>query len=241
LARERLQKILSRAGVASRRKVEELVLAGRVQLNGTVVKELGLRVDPSKDHIRVDGRLIKKLEPKVYVLMNKPRGILCTRMDPLGRPLVTDLLKGKKMRLYPAGRLDGDSEGLLILTNDGEFCQRMTHPRYQKQRTYHVKVRGRPGLQEIGTLRRGVTLSDGRTLPAEVTLMRGLKANSWWRVVVREGRNRLVRRMFQKIGHPVLRLRRVRYGPLTLGDLKPGDYRYLTREEVSYWLDPGGQ
>ncbi len=212
---------------------------GRVQVNGAVVTRLDFKADPLEDHIRVDGKLIKRLEPKVYIVLNKPRGILCTRRDPLGRPVVTDLFKGVKFRIYPVGRLDVDSEGLVLLTNDGDFFQRIIHPRYEKPRTYLVKVKGIPDGKAIRRLRQGVKLSDGPTLPAEVKLFRALRANSWWRVVVREGRNRLVRRMFQEIHHPVLRLVRVKYGSLEIGGLKPGQYRYLSREEVDFLLEPG--
>jgi len=239
MTRERLQKVLAKAGIASRRKAEELVREGRVQVNGTVVTRLDFKADPLRDHIRVDGKRIKRLEPKVYILFNKPRGVLCTRMDPLGRPVLTDLVKGMKFRLYPVGRLDADSEGLVILTTDGDFCQRMTHPKYQKPRTYLVKVKGMPDRREIQLLRQGVGLSDGPAQAAEVKLISALRVNSWWRVMVREGRNRLVRRMFQNINHPVLRLRRVRYGPLGLRDLKPGDHRYLSPEEVDCLLESG--
>jgi 23S rRNA pseudouridine2605 synthase len=239
LARERLQKILSRAGIASRRKAERLVQTGRVQVNGTVITQLDFKADPSSDHIRVDGKRIKRLEPKIYIAVNKPRGVLCTRMDPLGRPVITDLLKGVKCHPYPVGRLDADSEGLVILTTDGDFFQRTAHPRYHTPRIYLVKVKGMPESESIRLLRQGVRLRDGMTQPADVHLIRALKANSWWKAVVKEGRNRLVRRMFEKTGHPVLRLRRVKYGPVGLGDLKPGQYRYLTREEVNSLLGPG--
>lgn len=236
MARERLQKILAKAGIASRRGAERLVQEGRVQVNGSVVTRLDFKADPLNDHIRVDGKLIKRLEPKVYIVLNKPRGVLCTRIDPSGRPVVTDLVKGSKLRLYPVGRLDADSEGLVILTTDGDFFHRVVHPRYQKPRTYLVKVKGMPDAREVQLLRQGVKLRDGPTQPARVKLIRALRVNSWWQVVVREGRNRLVRRMFQTIHHPVLRLRRLKYGPLGLGDLKPGHYRHLTREEVELLL-----
>jgi len=236
LSKERLQKILSRAGITSRRKAERLVQEGRVQVDGRVVTRLDFKADPMKDHIRVDGRLIKKLEPRTYIILNKPRGVLCTLKDPLGRPVVTDLLKSARLRLYPVGRLDADSDGLVILTNDGEFFQNMAHPRYQNPRTYRVKVRGVPDSRKIQLLREGMKLPDGRTQPAKVRLIKRLKANSWWKVVVREGRNRLVRRMFQKIDHPVLRLQRVRYGSLGLGGLRPGQYRYLTADEINMLL-----
>ncbi len=238
MPKERLQKILSKAGIASRREAERLVREGRVQVDGHVVTRLDFKADTVKDHIRVDGRLIKKLEPRTYIILNKPRGVLCTRKDPLGRPVVTDLLKSVRFRLYPVGRLDADSEGLVILTNDGEFFQNMAHPRYQNPRTYRVKVKGVPDSRKIQLLREGMKLPDGRTQPAKVGLIKTLKANSWWRVVVREGRNRLVRRMFQKIDHPVLRLQRVKYGSLGLGGLRPGQYRHLTADEINMLRKP---
>ena len=197
-----------------------------------VVTQLDFKADPSNDHIRVDGKLIKRLEPKIYIALNKPRGVLCTRMDPLGRPVVTDLLKGVKCHPYPVGRLDADSEGLVILTTDGDFFQRTAHPKHHTPRTYLVKVKGLPDEREVRLLRRGIRLDDGMTQPADVRLIKSLKVNSWWTVIVREGRNRLVRRMFDKIHHPVLRLRRVMYGSVALGQLRPGQYRYLSRDEV---------
>ena len=223
---------MSKAGIASRRKAETLVREGRVQVNGVVVTQLDFKADASEDHIRVNGKLIKRLEPKVYIALNKPRGFLCTRMDPLGRPVVTDLLKGVKCHPYPVGRLDADSEGLVILTTDGDFFQRTAHPRHHTRRTYLVKVKGLPDRTEVRLLRRGIKLDDGMTQPADVRLIKALKANSWWTVVVREGRNRLVRRMFEKIRHPVLRLRRVKYGSVEFGQLRPGQYRFLRRDEV---------
>jgi len=233
LDRERLVKVLAKAGIASRRGAARLIKEGRVRVNGTVVTRLDFKADLRQDHIRVDGKLIKKLEPKIYILLNKPRGVLCTRRDPMGRPVVTDLIKGPKYRLYPVGRLDSDSEGLVVLTTDGDFFHRIVHPRYQKPRTYLVKVKGLPEPEQIKHLRRGIKLDDGPTQPCEVRLLRTMKANSWWQVTVREGRNRLVRRMFQSIHHPVLRLVRVGYGSLTLGGLRPGQYRNLTPEEVA--------
>jgi pseudouridine synthase len=239
MTKERLQKVLSKAGIASRRTTEKLVREGRVQVDGIVVTRLDHKADPATDHIRVDGRLIKRLEPKIYVLLNKPRGVLCTRVDPLGRPVVTDLIKKVRFRLYPVGRLDGDSEGLVILTNDGDFFQRVTHPRYQNPRTYLVKVKGMPAADRIQLIRRGVKLRDGRTGNARVELVKRLRVNSWWQVVVKEGRNRLVRRMFEKIGHPVIRLVRVKYGSIGLGGLRSGQYRHLTPDEVRALLKSG--
>jgi len=230
--KERLQKILSKAGHASRRHAEKLIVEGRVKVNGVVVTHLGFKADPRKDHIRVDGRLISRFEPKVYLLLNKPRGCVTTLDDPLGRPTIRDFLHGEKKRVYPVGRLDFDSEGLLILTNDGTLHHQLTHPRYGISRTYVVKVRGVPDPGAMRRIREGIALEDGVTLPAKVHLVKRLKRNSWMKLTVYEGRNRLIKRMCEEISHPVIRLRRIRYGSLTLGDLKLGKYRYLTVKEI---------
>jgi len=230
--KERLQKILSKTGHASRRHAEKLIMEGRVKVNGVVVKNLGFKSDPRKDHIRVDGKPIGTFEPKVYLVLNKPRGCVTTLDDPLGRPTIRDFLHGKKKRIYPIGRLDFDSEGLLILTNDGELHHRLTHPRYGIPRTYLVKVKGIPDVGAMRRIRAGIVLEDGVTLPAKVRIVTSLKRNSWMRLTVYEGRNRLIKKMCDAISHPVTRLRRIRYGPLTLGDLKLGKYRYLTSKEI---------
>ncbi len=230
--KERLQKILSKAGLTSRRHAEKLILEGRVKVNGAVVTSLGFKADPQRDHVRVDGKPIGKFEPKVYLLLNKPRGCVTTLDDPLGRPTIRDFLHGEKRRIKPVGRLDFDSEGLLILTNDGQLHQRLTHPRYGVPRTYLVKVKGIPSSKAMRRLRDGVMLEDGPSLPAEVRFVKKLKRNSWMRLTVYEGRNRLIKRMCAAISHPVIRLKRIRYGSLTLGDLKPGKYRYLTSREI---------
>ncbi len=230
--KERLQKILSKAGLTSRRHAEKLIREGRVKVNGTVVTNLGFKADPQRDHVRVDGKLIGKFEPKVYLLLNKPRGYVTTLDDPLGRPTVRDLLYGENRRIKPAGRLDFNSEGLLILTNDGDLHQRLTHPRYGVPRTYLVKVKGIPNLKSMRRLRDGVRLEDGVSLPAKVCIVKRLKRNSWMRLTVYEGRNKLIKRMCDAISHPVIRLKRIRYGSLTLGDLKPGKYRYLNAKEI---------
>ena len=229
---ERLQKILSKAGHASRRHAERLITEGRVKVNGVVVTNLGFKADPRKAYIKIDGKPIRKFEPTVYLLLNKPRGCVTTLDDPLGRPTIRDFLHGEKKRVYPIGRLDFDSEGLLILTNDGEFHHRLTHPRYGIPRTYLVKVKGIPGPGAMRRVRDGIGLKDGVTLPTRVRLVKRLKRNSWMRLTVYEGRNRLIKRMCDAISHPVIRLRRIRYGSLTLGDLKLGKYRYLTSEEI---------
>ena len=230
--KERLQKILSKAGLASRRHAEKLIMEGRVKVNGVVVKNLGFKADPQKDHIRVDGKPIGTFEPKAYLVLNKPRGCVTTLDDPLGRPTIRDFVHGEKKRVYPIGRLDFDSEGLLILTNDGELHHRLTHPRYGIPRTYLVKVRGIPDVEAMRRVRDGIVLEDGVTVSAKVHIVKRLKKNSWMRWTVYEGRNRLIKKMCDAISHPVIRLRRIRYGPLTLGDLKLGKYRYLTAKEI---------
>ena len=230
--KERLQKILSKAGLTSRRHAEKLIIEGRVKVNGTVVTSLGFKADLQKDHIRVNGKPIGKFEPKVYLLLNKPRGCVTTLDDPLGRPTIRDFLRGEKRRVKPVGRLDFDSEGLLVLTNDGSLHQRLTHPKYGVSRTYMVKVKGIPGQTEMRRLRDGIRLDDGVTFPAKVHLAKKLKRNSWMKFTVYEGRNKLIKRMCSAVSHPVIRLKRIRYGSLNLGDIKPGEYRYLTSEEI---------
>jgi pseudouridine synthase len=229
---ERLQKILSKAGHASRRHAEKLIVEGRVKVNGVVVKHLGFKADPRKDHIRVDGKPISTFEPKIYLLLNKPRGCVTTLDDPLGRPTIRDFLHGERKRVYPVGRLDFDSEGLLILTNDGELHNRLTHPRYGIPRTYLVKMKGVPDPGAMRRIRDGIALEDGLTVSAKAHIVKRLKRNSWMRLTVYEGRNRLIKRMCDTIFHPVIRLKRIRYGSITLGDLKLGKYRYLTSKEI---------
>jgi pseudouridine synthase len=232
LTLERIQKILAKAGVASRREAERMVIEGRVMVNGEVIKTLGFKADPSKDHIKVDGKRINAFEPKVMLLLNKPRGYLSTVKDPKGRPTVFDLLRNVKWRIYPVGRLDFDAEGLLLLTNDGGLAHLLSHPRFSIPKTYLVKVTGVPEEKKLTRLKMGVMLEDGRAKALSSTLLRQGEKNSWVRVVVTEGRNRLVKRMFSAIGHPVLKLKRIEYGPIQLGDLPFGQFRYLTSEEM---------
>lgn len=229
---ERLQKFLSRAGVASRRKCEELIAAGRVKVNGQVVSVLGTKVDPASDRVEVDGRVLTVPNDHLYVLVNKPSGYVSTVHDPQGRPTVLDLAP-KGQRLYPVGRLDADSEGLLLLTDDGEVMQRLTHPSYEHEKEYHVLVEGQPDSKALQRLRQGVLLDDGLTWPAEVAVLREEPDGTWLRFIIHEGRKRQLRRMCAAVGHPVRRLIRVRMGPLRLGELRPGQYRLLTREEQS--------
>ena len=207
------------------------MIEGRVTVNGQVVDTLGYKADPSKDHIKIDGKRLKGFEPRVILLLNKPRGYLSTVKDPEGRPTVMDLLKRRKWRIYPVGRLDFDAEGLLLLTNDGNIAQ-LSHPRFSIPRTYWVKVKGVPDEQRLIQLKEGVKLEDGKASVVSFALLRQKEKNSWVQVVVTEGRNRLVKRIFAAIGHPVLKLKRVGYGPIRLGNLPIGQFRYLTPEEI---------
>ena len=233
----RLQKILSAAGVASRRVAETLIVEGRVSVNGEVVRELGSKADPDRDDIRVDGRRVKAAGKRWYLLLNKPRGYVCTRSDPEGRPTIMALLGPIAAReyLYPVGRLDFDSEGLLLVTNDGDLAARLTHPRHGVEREYEARVRGVPDAGALARLARGVTIEGRRTGPAEVALVREVpgRDQAIVSVVVREGRNRQVRRMCEAIGHPVVRLKRVRIGPLADATLAPGEVRELAPREVA--------
>jgi len=230
----RLQKILSGAGVASRRAAETMIVAGRVSVNGEIVTELGTRADAEADDIRVDGRRIGRPR-RHYIALHKPRGYVTTRSDPEHRPTVLDLL-GTKDYIYPIGRLDYDSEGLLLLTNDGDFAERLMHPRYGVDREYEARVRGVPEPATVRRLARGVVIEGRRTSPAQVRLVetgRGARGDqSILSIVLHEGRSRQVRKMCEALGHPVVRLRRVRVGPIRLGAMKPGEYRELTRDEV---------
>ena len=225
---ERLQKILSQAGIASRRASEKLMLEGRVTVNGTTVMELGTKADASRDDIRVDGRRVKTPERHLYLLLNKPRGYVTTRSDPEKRKTVIDLLKGVREYIYPVGRLDYDSEGLLILTNDGDLAARLTHPRHGIARVYEARVLGTPDAHDLSRLAKGVAIEGRRTGPAEVVEL----GPGHLRITVREGRNRQVRKMCDAIGHPVEALRRVAIGPIRDTRLKTGQWRELTPQEV---------
>lgn len=232
---ERLQKIISAAGVASRRKAEELIAAGRVLVNGQPVTELGTKADPEQDHIRVDGKLLHAPERFSYYVLNKPKGYVTTVSDPENRPTVMDLIRGIKGRVYPVGRLDWASEGLLLLTNDGALANSLMKAASHVAKTYVVKVAGQPEEAKLEKLRGGVSIAEKggrrvRTAPAEIKLIREGE-NPWLEVTIIEGRNRQVRKMFEEVGHHVEKIRRVRYGPLSL-DMPPGEFRSLTVEEV---------
>ncbi len=255
---ERLQKILAQAGIASRRAAEQIILDGRVQVNGETVTELGTRADTSRDHIRVDGKLLQGPEKQRYFMLNKPRGYVTTTDDPEGRPTVSQLLgqesqkkvtgeHSKMPRLYPVGRLDYLSEGLLLMTNDGELANRLSKASAGVQKTYLVKVSGKPTEEAVDQLRRGIMIDRGRlneirgqgsaarrdrvlTQPAKVEQVRGGE-NPWFEVTLTEGRNRQLRKMFEEVGHHVEKIRRIGYGALTL-DVPPGAFRELTQGEV---------
>jgi 23S rRNA pseudouridine2605 synthase len=229
---ERLQKILAHAGVTSRRKAEQLILEGRVTVNGAVVTELGTKADPEHDHIKVDGKHIRAPERPVYLAMNKPKNVMSTVSDPEGRPTVLGLLRGVKERVYPVGRLDYHSEGLLLLTNDGEFAKRITTPATHVSKTYLVKVKGTLTAEQEKRFRDGVPLEGKRTAPAGLKLIQRAE-NPWYEVRLIEGRQNQIRLMFKHFGHLVEKLRRVRIGFLELGSLEPGSFRRLTPAEVA--------
>jgi 23S rRNA pseudouridine2605 synthase len=229
---ERLQKILSEAGITSRRKAEKLILQGRVSVNGKVVSELGTKAVLGKDDICVDGKAIKAETEKVVVALFKPRSCITTLHDPQGRPTVADLVKTIPMRVYPVGRLDYDAEGLLLMTNDGELAHRLQHPRYKVPKTYLVKIRGHPLEEALVQLQQGVDLEDGITAPAELHILEDDKKATWLSLTLREGRNHQVKRMCAAVGCPVLRLRRTKIGPIDLGNLQPGRSRRLKAREV---------
>jgi len=229
---ERLQKVISHAGIASRREAERLITEGRVTVNGCIITQLGTKVDPTRDKVGIDGRLVKSFPERVYIVLNKPVGYVSTLKDPQGRPVITDLLGSTTTRVFPVGRLDYDAEGLLLLTNDGELTHRLQHPRYRISRTYEVKVRDIPTDDELSCLRKGIQLEDGITLPAKVAFLKRAIKNCWLKITICEGRNKQVRRMCAAIGHPVIKLKRVKFGPLNLGSLLQGQYRHLTKSEV---------
>lgn len=242
MAEERLQKIIAAAGVASRRKAEEMIVAGEVAVNGQVVRELGVKADPERDHIKVRGRLINpklKRQEKIYILLNKPLGFLTSRSDPKNRPLVIDLLGPYRDKVHPVGRLDFNTEGLLLLTNDGEFTNLITHASKQVPKVYEVKVKGKPSEHQIAMLERGVVIDGRRTAPAAISLVEESATNAWYRVTLREGRNQQIRKMFDAIGHSVIKLRRVAIGFLRNEKLRPGEFRLLGEAEVKRFFRLG--
>jgi 23S rRNA pseudouridine2605 synthase len=234
---ERLQKIIAHAGVASRREAESMIRDGRVTVNGRVVTELGSKADADRDHIKVDGKLITRKEPHRYILLYKPKEVMTTVDDPQGRRTVIDLVRGVRERIYPVGRLDFHSEGLVLLTNDGDLAYKVSHPTHGSVKTYHVKVRGVPEERLVDKLRRGITLEGKRTLPCDIDRIKTTgkgedEGNSWFEVKLREGRTQQIRKMFQAVGHPVSKLRRVAIGPISDPQLTPGVWRELSEREV---------
>jgi len=224
---ERLQKILAKAGIASRRKAEELIKEGRVRVDGKVVTEMGIQVDTDTQDIECNGIPVSSREKKIYILLHKPAGFLSTVHDPQGRPIVTDLLHNVKERIYPVGRLDQDTEGALLLTNDGELAQKILHPSHEVNKTYVAKVKGKPDKKKLDALAKGIILEGRKTWPADIKVLRAEAQVTTIKIIIHEGRKRQVRKMFEAVGHPVLQLKRTAYGQLELGNLEPGKSRIL--------------
>jgi 23S rRNA pseudouridine2605 synthase len=234
----RLQKIISQAGVTSRRKAEDLIREGRVRINGKTVFELGTKADPDRDTIDVDGKRIEPKQPKISVLLNKPDGYITSLRDPEGRPTVKKLVDKIPIRLYPVGRLDYHTEGLLIMTNDGDLAQKIEHPSHALEKLYLAKVKGVPEENKINKLRAGIILEGRKTLPAKIKIIETRK-NAWLEITIQEGRQNQIRNMFEEIGHPVLKLKRVAIGAIRDDSLKPGEYRMLKPQEIKI-LSGGG-
>jgi len=230
---ERLQKIIAKAGIASRRRAEALILDGRVRVNGTIVTKLGVKADPVKDYIKINGKRIAAQDKKIYLILNKPKGYITSVFDPEGRPTVMQLISGIKERLYPVGRLDYYTEGLLLLTNDGGLAHKLMHPRYEIEKKYLAKVKGSPSDGEIKKIESGgVPVSGGVSAPCQIRALRKTAQNAWFELILHEGKKREVRVLMDNIGHPVLKLKRVGYAHLKLGTLPSGAYRHLTEREV---------
>ncbi len=232
---ERLQKYLAEAGVASRRKAEELIKAGLVKVNGVTVTELGTKVDPKKDEVVYRGQVINNQEVEmVYIMLHKPEGYVTTAKEQFGRPSVMDLVRDVKGRIFPVGRLDYETSGLLLLTNDGDLTYKLTHPKHDVDKTYHAKVYGTPDDMDLQKFRRGVFIDGVRTKPAKIQIIEKGERQSVAEIMIHEGKNRQVRKMCEAIAHPVAQLKRVATGDLQLGDLPKGKYRHLTAAEVKY-------
>ncbi|MGO5074410.1 pseudouridine synthase [Clostridium sporogenes] len=230
---ERLQKYMASCGVASRRKCEDIILEGRVEVNGIKIKELGTKIISGKDIIKVDGNIIKPEENKIYILLNKPKGYVCTAKDEKGRKTILDLVKVKE-RIYPIGRLDMETSGIIILTNDGEIYNKIIHPKFEKIKTYNAKVKGTIKKDHIELFKKGIDIGDYITAPAALEIFKTNKDTSEIIIKIHEGKNRQVRRMCKSIGHPVIDLDRISIGNISKGDLKLGEWRYLTKKEIDY-------
>ena len=228
----RLNKFLAQAGVASRREVDKMIAEGRIKVNGQVVQVLGHKIDDEKDRVEVDGRRVEREEGLVYLMLNKPQGYLVTLKDNFQRPTIQQLLPSLKQRIFPVGRLDYDSSGLLLMMNDGELAYRLTHPRFKVPKVYLAKVMGEPDPSELARLEKGIYLDGKKTAPAQIAQVKSDPKKSLFKIEIFEGRKREVKRMFQAIGHKVLHLQRIGFGSLRLGSLKAGKWRYLTRKEI---------
>ncbi len=229
----RLQKVIAQSGLTSRRQAELLMKQGLVTVNGAVVTVMGTCVDPKRDHIKVNGQHLKPAAPDIFIMINKPAGYVSTMKDPQGRPTIADLVEKKSIRTFPVGRLDYDSEGLLLLTNNGDISQACLHPRFHVEKTYLVKIKGHVNASEIQKIEEGLQLEDGLTAPSKLRKIRKVSINSWVELTIHEGRNHQVKRMFEAINHPVLKLKRTKFGPLTLGKLPLGNSRHLTDREAN--------
>lgn len=228
----RLQKYLADCGVASRRKAEELILQGKVKVNGEVIRELGVKVNPDRDKVMFNDELVKVQKKKVYILLNKPAGYISSAKDQFENPSILHLVKDLKVRLYPVGRLDKDTTGAIILTNDGDFSYKLTHPKHEISKTYIAEVEGVPTVEEMRTFSKGVYIDGKKTYPAKIRIMKETKKNSILEIIIHEGRNRQVKKMCEEIGHKVLKLHRQAIGKLTIDGVKEGSFRYLTDKEI---------
>ncbi len=238
---ERLQKIIAKCGIASRRAAEQMMRDGRVSVNGKIITQPGMKADDARDEIRVDGGLISRdAVSKIYLILNKPKGYVVTLKDPQNRPIVSDLLREVPERVFPVGRLDYDSEGLLLMTNDGDFSYRVQHPLFKVPKTYMVKVRGTLTNSDVEAIKKGAMLEDGSFKPIWATMEKSNKKSCWVELTISEGRNRIIRRFFDSIGHPVARLIRTSIGGLGLGELETGEYRYMQKNEVKSLIDLSG-
>jgi 23S rRNA pseudouridine2605 synthase len=230
----RLQKFLAESGIASRRKAEELIMSGHVRVNGQIVHEMGVKVNES-DLIELDNKRVSKIEKKVYIMLNKPTGFVTTSKDQFRRPTVLDLVKGVDVRLYPVGRLDYDTSGLILLTNDGEFTYKLTHPKHEEKKVYIAEVKGVMEVEKLKQLEKGLKIENFITSPAEVRVVKKGKDTSVLQITIHEGKNRQVRKMCEAVGHKIVTLKRIAMGGLELGDLPEGKWRYLSEDELNYF------
>ncbi|MCT4565218.1 MAG: rRNA pseudouridine synthase [Maledivibacter sp.] len=230
----RLQKFIALSGVASRRKAEELIKMGRVKVNGKIVKEMGIKVDPEVDEVSFDNRSINISDNMVYILLNKPEGYVTTSSDQFNRPAVLDLIKGISERIYPVGRLDYNTSGLLLLTNDGDLTQKITHPSSHISKTYMCKIKGIITNDEMDRFRKGLDIGGYVTAPAKIKLVKKYQNNCSVKITIHEGKNRQIRRMMDAVGHPVIKLERISIGKINIEDLQRGKWRYLTKDEKKY-------